>query len=121
MERLLDWFNARTEADSLVQAALAHLWFETIHPFEDGNGRVGRVIVDLVLARDSAGVARSEGASRLIRIATGRLADGVVLVVEDSGIGIPPPALAKLLSRRAISSTGSRRAWRRPWWRFCGL
>ncbi len=61
MGRLLDWFNADVETDSLVRAALAHLWFETIHPFEDGNGRVGRVLVDLVLARDSG------AASRLIR------------------------------------------------------
>lgn len=62
MDAFLDWFNAPTEGDSLVQAALAHLWFETIHPFEDGNGRVGRVIIDLVLARDSG------EASRLMRI-----------------------------------------------------
>lgn len=53
MDRFLSWFNAGGEEDSLVQAALAHLWFETIHPFEDGNGRVGRAIIDLVLARDS--------------------------------------------------------------------
>lgn len=58
MERLLEWFNNGVESDSLVCAALAHLWFETIHPFEDGNGRVGRVIVDLVLARDSGETSR---------------------------------------------------------------
>lgn len=51
--RLLRWFNAGTEPDILVRAALTHLWFETIHPFEDGNGRVGRAWVDLLLARDS--------------------------------------------------------------------
>jgi len=62
MDRFIDWFNARTEPESLVQAALAHLWFETVHPFEDGNGRVGRVVIDLVLARDAG------EASRLIRI-----------------------------------------------------
>lgn len=61
MERLLQWFNAGIEPDRLVQCALTHLWFETIHPFEDGNGRIGRVWVDLVLARDSG------EASRLIR------------------------------------------------------
>ena len=52
MEKLLAWFNAPSETDAFVKAALAHLWFETVHPFEDGNGRVGRVLVDLVLARD---------------------------------------------------------------------
>lgn len=58
MQTFLDWFNASTEHDSLVKAALAHLWFETIHPFEDGNGRIGRVLIDLVLARDSGEVSR---------------------------------------------------------------
>jgi Fic family protein len=58
MQNFLNWFNAATEHDSLVKAALAHLWFETIHPFEDGNGRVGRVLIDLVLARDSGEVSR---------------------------------------------------------------
>ncbi len=52
MKRFLSWFNARTEPDAIVRAALAHLWFETIHPFEDGNGRVGRAIIDLALAHD---------------------------------------------------------------------
>jgi Fic family protein len=58
METFIDWFNARTPHDALVKAALAHLWFETIHPFEDGNGRLGRVLVDLVLAHDSGEVSR---------------------------------------------------------------
>ncbi|NML18422.1 Fic family protein [Azohydromonas sp. G-1-1-14] len=52
MDQLLAWFNSEAEPDAFVKAALVHLWFETIHPFEDGNGRVGRVLVDLVLARD---------------------------------------------------------------------
>ncbi|MBV8501938.1 MAG: Fic family protein [Paucibacter sp.] len=58
MGRLLQWFNAGTEPDALVRAALTHLWFETVHPFEDGNGRVGRVWVDLALARDSGEASR---------------------------------------------------------------
>ncbi len=62
MDALLHWFNARTEPDTLVQAAITHLWFETIHPFDDGNGRVGRALIDLILARDSG------EASRLMRI-----------------------------------------------------
>lgn len=61
MQQLLDWFNA-SEQDSLVKAALSHLWFETIHPFDDGNGRVGRNMVDLCLARDAGET------SRLVRI-----------------------------------------------------
>jgi Fic family protein len=62
MDRFLHWLDSSTEPEPLVRAALAHLWFETIHPFEDGNGRVGRVIIDLLLARDAG------EASRLIRI-----------------------------------------------------
>ncbi|PMS18528.1 DUF4172 domain-containing protein [Trinickia dabaoshanensis] len=58
MDNFVAWFNAETEHDSLVKAALAHLWFESIHPFEDGNGRIGRVLIDLVLARDSGEVGR---------------------------------------------------------------
>lgn len=61
MQQFLDWFNS-SEQDSLVKAALSHLWFETIHPFDDGNGRVGRNIVDLCLARDAGET------SRLVRI-----------------------------------------------------
>jgi Fic family protein len=55
MAEFLRWFETPAEqgADALVRAAVAHLWFETVHPFEDGNGRVGRAIVDLALARDS--------------------------------------------------------------------
>ena len=61
-DKLLQWLDSSDGTDNLVKAALAHLWFETIHPFEDGNGRVGRVIVDLVLARDAG------PSSRLLRI-----------------------------------------------------
>lgn len=52
MARFLAWFNAPTsELDPVVKAALAHLWFVTIHPFEDGNGRIARAIADLQLTR----------------------------------------------------------------------
>lgn len=51
MTAFLDWFNHAGQGDALLHAALAHLWFEAIHPFEDGNGRIGRAIVDMALAR----------------------------------------------------------------------
>ena len=52
MERFLDWYNSATgELAGPVRAAVAHVWFETIHPFEDGNGRVGRAISDHALSQ----------------------------------------------------------------------
>jgi Fic family protein len=51
MRRFLDWFNGDQPADAVMKAALAHLWFVTIHPFEDGNGRIARAITDLALAK----------------------------------------------------------------------
>lgn len=51
MERFLTWFNQSQELNNTLRACLAHLWFETLHPFEDGNGRIGRAIFDLALAQ----------------------------------------------------------------------
>lgn len=51
MEKFLTWFELPGDTDPLLVAGLAHLWFVTIHPFDDGNGRIARAIADLVLAR----------------------------------------------------------------------
>ncbi len=51
MIAFLDWFNAGQDIDPVLKAAFAHLWFVTIHPFEDGNGRIARAITDMQLAR----------------------------------------------------------------------
>ncbi|AWI54816.1 DUF4172 domain-containing protein [Aquabacterium olei] len=51
MRQLLDWLNSASNEPPLIKAGIAHLWFVTLHPFEDGNGRVGRAICDLLLAR----------------------------------------------------------------------
>lgn len=51
MARFLDWLNAPSETEPVIKVAVAHFWFVTIHPFEDGNGRIARAIADLVLAR----------------------------------------------------------------------
>ncbi len=52
--RFLKWFNTSSlkNTDGIVRAAIAHLWFEKLHPFDDGNGRLGRAIIDLALAQD---------------------------------------------------------------------
>ena len=51
MEKFLCWFREPGDMDPLLIAGLAHLWFVTIHPFEDGNGRIARAIADMALAR----------------------------------------------------------------------
>lgn len=57
MSVFLTWFNTERNIEPILKAALAHLWFVSIHPFDDGNGRVARAIADLALAR-------SEGSSQ---------------------------------------------------------
>lgn len=51
MSRFLDWFNQPPAVDPVVKAAIAHFWFVTIHPFDDGNGRIARAIADMALSR----------------------------------------------------------------------
>lgn len=51
MREFLAWFNGAQELDPVLKAAIAHLWFVTLHPFDDGNGRIARAIADMQLAR----------------------------------------------------------------------
>lgn len=51
MQVFLKWFNNSDNIDPVIKAGIAHLWFITIHPFEDGNGRIARAIADMALAR----------------------------------------------------------------------
>jgi Fic family protein len=67
MRAFLDWFNGNAEADWVVKAGLAHLWFVTIHPFDDGNGRIARAIADLALARSEQSSQRFYSMSAQIR------------------------------------------------------
>lgn len=51
MAKFLAWFNKEDETSSIIRSAIAHLWFVSIHPFEDGNGRLARILSDMLLAR----------------------------------------------------------------------
>ncbi|MFA5240893.1 MAG: Fic family protein [Sulfuricella sp.] len=51
MVRFIEWINASTKDHPILKAGMAHLWFVTLHPFDDGNGRIARAIGDLLLAR----------------------------------------------------------------------
>ncbi|QIG89195.1 Fic family protein [Chryseobacterium sp. POL2] len=50
MQKFIAWFNQENSLDSILKAAIAHLWFITIHPFDDGNGRIARAITDMQLS-----------------------------------------------------------------------
>jgi Fic family protein len=51
MEAFLTWFNQPPATDGIIHAAIAHLWFVTMHPFDDGNGRIARALAEMSLAR----------------------------------------------------------------------
>lgn len=67
MTAFLEWLNADTDMDLVLKAGLAHLWFVTVHPFEDGNGRIARAIADMVLARSERSARRFYSMSTQIR------------------------------------------------------
>jgi len=68
MSAFLKWFNADEPLDPVLKAALAHLWFVTIHPFDDGNGRIARAIADMALARSDQSPQRFYSMSAQIRL-----------------------------------------------------
>jgi len=67
MKDFFKWFNGAQDIDAVLKAAIAHLWFVTIHPFEDGNGRIGRALSDMQLTRSDNNAARFYSMSVQIR------------------------------------------------------
>jgi len=67
MGTFVDWFNHEVSLDPVLKAGVAHLWFVTIHPFDDGNGRIARAIADMALARSERSVQRFYSMSAQIR------------------------------------------------------
>ena len=84
MAAFFDWFNRPNDTDWVLKAARAHLWFLTIHPFEDGNGRIARAIADLALARSEQSAQRYYSMSAQIRIERG----GYYSILESSQKGL---------------------------------
>jgi Fic family protein len=68
MERFLGWFHDPGKTEGLLRAGLAHLWFVTIHPFDDGNGRIARAIADQALAQSESSAQRFYSMSSQVRI-----------------------------------------------------
>jgi Fic family protein len=67
MRKFLEWFNSDVTMEPVLKAALAHLWFVTIHPFDDGSGRIARAIADMALARSEGSAQRFYSMSAQIR------------------------------------------------------
>lgn len=67
MKKFINWFEKESSTDFVLKAGVAHLWFVTIHPFEDGNGRIARAIADMVLARSERSPQRFYSMSAQIR------------------------------------------------------
>ena len=68
MQAFLDWLNAAGDVEPVLKAGLAHFWFVTLHPFDDGNGRIARAIADLALARSEDSARRFYSMSTQIRL-----------------------------------------------------
>jgi len=68
MKKLINWVEKETTIDPVLKAAISHLWFVTIHPFEDGNGRITRAITEMLLARSDDSVKRFYSMSSQIRL-----------------------------------------------------
>ena len=68
MSAFIKWFNAKDDLDPVLKAAVSHFWFVTIHPFDDGNGRIARAIADLQLARADGSSQRFYSMSAQIRV-----------------------------------------------------
>ena len=68
MNRFLKWFNEEKIIDLVIKAAIAHLWFVTIHPFQDGNGRITRALTDMLLSQSDGSTQRFYSMSAQIRL-----------------------------------------------------
>lgn len=67
MTKFLNWFNSDTVTDFIIKSAIAHFWFVTIHPFDDGNGRIARTIADMMLCRSDCSEQRFYSMSNQIQ------------------------------------------------------
>ena len=85
----LDWFNADVETDPVLKAGIAHLWYVTIHPFDDGNGRIARAIADLCLARSEKSSRRFYSMSAQIRVKRKAYYD-ILEATQKGGTDITP-------------------------------
>jgi len=89
IKAFLDWFNGDTTIDPVLKAGVAHLWFVTIHPFDDGNGRIARAIADQALARSENSAQRFYSMSAQIRQERKDYYD-ILEATQKAGLDITP-------------------------------
>jgi Fic family protein len=89
MRDFLKWINGPPSADPVLTAGMAHLWFVTIHPFEDGNGRIARAIADMALARSENSGQRFYSISSQIRLERKAYYD-LLEKIQNGGLNITP-------------------------------
>ncbi|MEP6564193.1 MAG: Fic family protein [Mesorhizobium sp.] len=90
MKAFLDWFNGEDGNDPVLKAGLAHLWFVTIHPFDDGNGRIARAIADMALARSEDSPQRFYSMSAQIRLERNAYYDILEATQKASDLDVTP-------------------------------
>ena len=83
MQKFLQWYNADGAMDLVLKAAIAHFWFVSIHPFDDGNGRIARALTDMLLAKSEASPLRFYSMSNEINIDR----DRYYTILEDTETG----------------------------------
>lgn len=89
MQAFIRWFNAEDKIDPVIKAGLAHLWFVTIHPFDDGNGRIARAIADMALARSENSARRFYSMSAQIRLERNAYYN-ILETTQKGGLDITP-------------------------------
>ena len=77
VQQFLNWFNAESDYDPILKSGIAHLWFVTLHPFDDGNGRISRAIADMQLARADKSMQRFYSMSAQIRLERNKYYDNL--------------------------------------------
>ncbi|MBQ3658211.1 MAG: Fic family protein [Bacteroidales bacterium] len=83
MQKFLAWFNSESATDWVLKAAIAHFWFVTIHPFDDGNGRIARALTDMLLAKSEDSPLRFYSVSNEINLDR----NGYYNILEDTETG----------------------------------
>jgi Fic family protein len=90
MKDFITWFNQESDIDPVLKASIAHLWFVTLHPFEDGNGRIARALTDMQLARADGSAQRFYSMSVQIRQERNAYYDILEKIQKNADMDVTP-------------------------------